>query len=180
MSICTRAQVSGLKPQRQPLLGQTGRLCFRAAGPVIVLASFLTPPSIYIYICVCIYNILLSLSFSFLCDSLSLFLETKLHSFSVQMGVGKGISLAPASLGVQRRECRVWDSGVERHQRAHPAPLRDSKGRTEVWPPLPPGSYWEPDEVGPPGVDPLGISRAWALWLWGSLKCSGFFFPSMV
>lgn len=152
------------------------------------------------------------------------------------MGVGKGISLAPASLGVQRRECRVWDNGVEGHQRAHPAPLRDSKGRTEVWPPLPPGSYleterktcegpvtppcpptpgychthWEPDEVGPPGVDPLGISRAWALlgekgnlevtscptslapstqyrlerlthlWLWGSPKCSGLFFPSMV
>lgn len=47
------------------------------------------------------------------------------------MGVGKGISLAPASLGVQRRECRVWDNGIEGHQRTHPAPLRNSTGRTE-------------------------------------------------
>lgn len=25
-------------------------------------------------------------------------------------------------------------------------------------------THWEPDEMGPPGVEPLGVSRAWALF----------------
>lgn len=53
-------------------------------------------------------------------------------------------------------------------------------GGQKIWPPLPPGSYWELDETGSPVVEPLGISRPWALWLWGSPKGSRLFSPSTV
>lgn len=52
-----------------------------------------------------------------------------------------------------------------------------------IWLPPPPGSYWEPGEMGPPGAEPLGTgggSRAWELWPGGNSSGPGLFPHSVV